>query len=174
MKKKQKGGIRPGAGRKPSGKTKTPITVYIDNSIIEGMGGLAKAREQIYCFVNGTIPLPADYVEIKDVGIFQPDGIVEPLFKLKAAPKGKKQPEAPQKGSKGKKSTQNSAESDPGVMHWLKRAEAVANVPENEPQPPEGLTGVPLMVWENEQKLKNKAIKPQTMVFGGKKKGDEK
>src|SRR5688572_12517371 len=51
-KKKKKGGIRAGAGRKPLGRQKEAVTVYTD---VSRFGGKAGARIAIYEFLNGKI-----------------------------------------------------------------------------------------------------------------------
>lgn len=56
---KTRGGIRSNAGRKPSANPKSPMTLYIENSIIQSYGGQKAFREFIYNTIkketNGTI-----------------------------------------------------------------------------------------------------------------------
>lgn len=51
-KQKKKGGKRVGAGRKPSGRQKEAVTVYMD---VSKFGGKEGARVAIYEFLNGAI-----------------------------------------------------------------------------------------------------------------------
>lgn len=46
--KKQRGGKRPGAGRKPIADPKTQISVYIARSTIERYGGATEIKKVIY------------------------------------------------------------------------------------------------------------------------------
>ena len=59
MEQKTRGGIRSNAGRKPSANPKSPMTLYVENSIIQSYGGQKAFREHIYKTIktqsNGTI-----------------------------------------------------------------------------------------------------------------------
>jgi hypothetical protein len=49
---------------------------------------------------------------------------------------------------------------------WKKGKEEAENGAHNEPQPPEGLTGIALMVWKNDQKLKTQPKATPITQFG--------
>lgn len=48
MKEKLKGGVRKGAGRKPSGDPKQPVTMFVATSIIDALGGKEGVRGFLY------------------------------------------------------------------------------------------------------------------------------
>lgn len=134
-------------------------------------GWQRKNKEKLAQFRGrGGESLPADYVEVKNIGVITPEGTVKPLFKPKAAPNPEKLPDVPKKEDKGGNGAQNVGNSIPGVTQWIKETEdfLIEAVPKNEnnPQPPEGLTGIPLMVWKNEQKKKTQVKKPPITNFG--------
>lgn len=107
-----------------------------------------KQKEKITRFRGKDgIPLPKDYVGIGEV-LTRTINVAakKPIFKPKVAPKPKKSTEVP------------------------KKEETAENPPQNELQPPDGLSPIALMVWKNEQKLKaNPKILP-VMTFGNTKK----
>lgn len=161
MKEIKKGGKRNGAGRKPTGKKKSPITLYVEDSRIEGMGGLVKAREQIYCFIMGMIALPDDYVKVGTVGIAKPDGTIEPLFKPNTALKDKKGTGVSEKEDKGGKGTRKGLKLEydepPLTDEQINQIalNSLNHLPEAE-RMPEGLSAIQQAVWRNNLKMKNK------------------
>jgi hypothetical protein len=56
MKKSNRGGVRPGAGRKSLPDKKVPVPVYIPASVVERLGGKEGCREVILEYIN-TLPL---------------------------------------------------------------------------------------------------------------------
>jgi hypothetical protein len=52
MKEKQKGGLRKGAGRKPSPNPKEPIAVFVEAKTIQSYGGRDGIRQAIYGFLK--------------------------------------------------------------------------------------------------------------------------
>lgn len=53
MKKENKhGGARKGAGRKPATDPKIGITLYIEESIIDSLGGIDAIRNECYSFLR--------------------------------------------------------------------------------------------------------------------------
>ncbi|CAN5545833.1 hypothetical protein BH11BAC1_BH11BAC1_13370 [soil metagenome] len=51
-KKSIRGGARKGAGRKPVTDPKIMIPIYVETSIVNGMGGLEEVREACYSFLK--------------------------------------------------------------------------------------------------------------------------
>lgn len=98
-KEKQKGGKRPGAGRRPSEIRKEPVTIYTD---VSRFGGKEGTRMAIYEFLaegieniskTGGVPLPADYVNFKKIGAVKSDGtIIKDITKPTNVLKPKEQP----------------------------------------------------------------------------------
>lgn len=148
------------------------------------------------------IDLPADYVNVKKVGILKADGTVAELD-LKNVPEGawktamiamldlskyssflttnlptfistgqnkplpapptEKLAESTLNQNKGKEGAENGGESDPGVMHWIKKAQSEGKEVGVQPagplddHMPEGLTPIQQAVWRNNHKMKNKS-----------------
>jgi hypothetical protein len=96
MKEKPKGGIRKGAGRKPTNDPKMPVTLFIEMSTINSKGGKDGVKGYLYsCLENQPVinpdkkfppsddeikqkglSLPKDYVKVKKLGAFESDGTV--------------------------------------------------------------------------------------------------
>lgn len=47
-----RGGPRKGAGRKPAADPKVAITIYVEGSVVQAMGGVAAVREECYGFLK--------------------------------------------------------------------------------------------------------------------------
>lgn len=52
MNEKSKGGKRPGAGRRPSPNPKVPITIYVEERVVEKWGGKEDLKIKLYDFVR--------------------------------------------------------------------------------------------------------------------------
>jgi hypothetical protein len=68
MKEKLKGGVRKGAGRKPSPDPKQPVTMFVETSIIEALGGKEGVRGFLYGCLEPPDPekkFPPSDLEIK-------------------------------------------------------------------------------------------------------------
>ncbi len=46
------GGARKGAGRKPAPDPKLTITLYVETSIVNAMGGMEELKEECYTFLK--------------------------------------------------------------------------------------------------------------------------
>ena len=60
VKKKVHGGARKGAGRKPATDPKVPVTIYVEESVIDAMVSIDKLRNACYSFLQentGNTPL---------------------------------------------------------------------------------------------------------------------
>ena len=51
-KKTSHGGARKGAGRKPAADPKQTITLYVETSIVNAMGGVEELKEECYIFLK--------------------------------------------------------------------------------------------------------------------------
>ncbi len=51
-KKPTRGGARKGAGRKPLADPKIPITIYVEGSIVNELGGIDELKDEIYSFLK--------------------------------------------------------------------------------------------------------------------------
>lgn len=69
MKEKLKGGIRKGAGRKPSADPKQPVTMFVETSIIEALGGKDGVRGFLYSCL--AVPGPENKILLSKVELKQ-------------------------------------------------------------------------------------------------------
>lgn len=72
MEQTKRGGYRPGSGRKPTGKLKVPITIYVEEKFIYPFGNRDNLKKEAYNFIVGygkdePTPIVAPAVEIKPV-----------------------------------------------------------------------------------------------------------
>lgn len=68
MKEKLKGGVRKGAGRKPSPDPKQPVTMFVETSIIDALGGKEGVKGYLYSCLDLSDPekkFPVSDLEIK-------------------------------------------------------------------------------------------------------------
>jgi hypothetical protein len=54
-KEKTHGGTRKGAGRKPAADPKVGVTLYIENSIVETLGGVEAIRTDCYAYLKSKV-----------------------------------------------------------------------------------------------------------------------
>lgn len=93
MKEKQKGGVRNGAGRKPSGDPKQPVTIFVETSIIESMGGKEGVQFLCYGAIYGEKKFPVSDAEIKAVSTKEnKKTVIKDLTKPTLVLKPKEQP----------------------------------------------------------------------------------
>jgi hypothetical protein len=118
MKEKQKGGVRKGAGRKPSTDPKQPITIFVETSKIESFGG--KEGVQLFCYAALDSANPISVSGPVFTGIKLPEPQPSYVKKEKEKSRASDAPAAPLKLQEQPK-TNNSTDTRPKTLDELKK-----------------------------------------------------
>lgn len=119
---KKRGGKRQGAGRKKVIDPKIPVTIYVEKSAIEDYGSEEQFKAYLGDFISNKekIPLPPNYVEVKNIGDLHSDGQITPILPLRQ-PKTKKETPTPKKEEEVKNEPKNGVMDE--MQEMLRKAE---------------------------------------------------